>query len=60
VVKNPAANAGEEEDRSLILGLGRSPRKWQSTPVFFPGKFHGQRSLESYSPCSCKEVDTIE
>ena len=46
--------------QKLILGLGRSPRKWQSTPVFFPEKFHGQRSLESYSPRSCKEVDTIE
>jgi len=21
-------------------------RKWQPTPVFFPGEFHGQRSLE--------------
>ena len=25
-------------------------RKWQPTPVFLPEKFHGQRSLESYSP----------
>ena len=24
-------------------------RKWQPTPVFLPGKFHGQRSLEGYS-----------
>ena len=24
--------------------------KWQSTPVFLPGKFHGQRSLAGYSP----------
>ena len=23
-------------------------RKWQPTPVFFPGKSHGQRSLEFY------------
>ena len=22
---------------------------WQPTPVFFPGEFHGQRSLEGYS-----------
>ena len=28
-------------------------RKWQPTPVFFPGKSHGQRSLASYSPCCC-------
>ena len=25
-------------------------KKWQPTPVFLPGKFHGQRSLVSYSP----------
>ena len=23
-------------------------KKWQPTPVFLPGKFHGQRSLMSY------------
>ena len=28
-------------------------RKWQPIPVFFPGKFHGQRSLVGY-----KESDT--
>jgi len=25
-------------------------RKWQSTPVFLPGKFNGQRILAGYSP----------
>ena len=35
-------------------------RKWQPTPVFLPGKSHGQRSLEGYSPCGCKESDTAE
>ena len=24
--------------------------KWQPTPVFLPGKSHGQRSLVGYSP----------
>ena len=24
--------------------------KWQPTPVFLPGEFHGQRSLVGYSP----------
>ena len=48
LVKNPPANAG---DLGLIPGSGRSPRegKWQSTPVFLPGKFHGQRILVGYS-----------
>ena len=34
-------------------------RKWQPAPVFFPGKFHGQRSLVGYSPWGHKELDTI-
>ena len=32
-------------------------RKWQPTPVFLPGKSHGQRSLAGYSLWSCKELD---
>ena len=35
-------------------------RKWQPTPVFLLGKFHGQRNLEDYSPWGCKESDTTE
>ena len=35
-------------------------RKWQPTPVFLPGKFHGQRSLVGYSPRGHKESDTTE
>ena len=30
------------------------------TPVFLPGKFHGQRSLAGYSPQGCKELDMTE
>ena len=30
-------------------------RKWQPTPVFLPGKFHGLRSLVGYSPWGHKE-----
>ena len=45
--------------RFLIPGLGRPPwrRKWQPTPVFLPGKSHGQRSLVGCSPWGCKEMD---
>ena len=32
-------------------------RKWQPTPVFFPGKFHGQKSLVGYRPWSRQESD---
>ena len=35
-------------------------RNWQPTPVFLPGKFHGQNSLVGYSPWSQKESDTTE
>ena len=35
-------------------------REWQSTPVFSPGEFHGQRSLVSYSPWSRKESASVE
>ena len=34
-------------------------RKWQPTPVFFLGESHGQRNLAGYSPCGCKELDTL-
>ena len=33
---------------------------WQPTPVFLPGKAHGQRSLVGYSPWGHKESDTPE
>ena len=46
-VEESACNAG---DLGLIPGLGRFlwRREWQSTPVFLPGEFHGQRSLAGY------------
>ena len=31
-------------------------RKWQPTPVFSPGKSHGQRRLAGYSPWGHKRV----
>ena len=33
-------------------------RKWQTTPVFLPGKSHGQRSLVGYSPWICRVYTT--
>ena len=33
-------------------------RKWQPTPVFLPGEYHGQGSLVGYSPWDRKESDT--
>ena len=42
--------------------VGKIPwrRQWQPTPVFLPGKFHGQRSLVGYSPWGRKESDMTE
>ena len=38
--------------------IGKIPwrREWQPTPVFLPGKSHGQRSLMGYSPWGSKSV----
>ena len=49
-------------------GLGFNPwvgkipwrQQWQPTPVFLPGKFHGQRSWAGYTPRGCKELDITE
>ena len=54
-VKNLPADAG---DLGLILGSGRPPGS--SSPGLLPGEFHGQKSLESYSPKGCKELDMTE
>ena len=35
-------------------------RRWQSTPVFLPGKFHVQRNLVGYCPRGCKESERTE
>ena len=47
--KVSAYNAG---DFKFDPWIGKIPcrRKWQPTPGFLPGKFHGQRSLAGYSP----------
>ena len=54
--KESACNSG---DPGSIHRSGRFPwrRKWQLTPVFLPGEFHGQRSLAGYSPWGRRELD---
>ena len=60
VVKNPPANGGNARDMGSIPGLKDSLcRKWQYTPVFLPGKSHGQRRLVGYSLWGRKELYTI-
>ena len=62
MVKNLSANAGDARDMGLVPRLARSPGvgKWRPTPVFLPGKSHGERSLVGYSPQDCKESDTTK
>jgi len=62
VLKNLPANAEGIRDMGSIHGLGRSPGggNGSSTPVFLPGKSHGQGTLVSYSPSCCKESNTTE
>ena len=57
VVKNLPGNAGDTKNR-----IGKIPwsRKWEPTPLFFPGESHGQSSLVGYSLQHCKESDTTE
>ena len=55
-------NVGDARDVGFNPWVGKIPwrRKWEPTPVFLPGEFHGQRSLVGYSPWGCKESDTTE
>ena len=55
VVKKPPANEG---DCGFDPWVGKTPqrRKQQPTPVFLPGKSHGQRSLAGYSPWGRKRA----
>ena len=57
VVKNPPAMR-----RGFNPWVGKIPwrRKWQPTPVLFPGKSDGQRTPVGYRPWGCKESDTTE
>ena len=61
VVKNPPANA-----RHKRCGFNPWVRKilwrraWLPTPVFLPGKSHGQRNLAGYSLWGHKESDMTE
>ena len=63
MVKHPPANAGDIRDVGSIPGSGRYPGGGNGScrlPVFLPGEFHGQRSLEDCSPRGHKESDTTE
>ena len=61
----------EKPKKALILTVKNLPamqiprfspygRERQPTPGFLPGEFHGQRSLEGYSPQGRKVLDMTE
>ena len=55
VDKESTCNTGETGFNSWVRKIPWR-RKWQPTPVFLPGKSHGQRSLEGYSLWGRKRV----
>ena len=49
-VGDPPSNEGDVSVEGSIPGLERYPGGGQPTPIFLPGKFHGERSLGGYGP----------
>ena len=60
--KEPTCQRRRHRRRGFSPWVGKTPwrRAWQPTPVFLPGKSHGQRSRAGYSPWGHKELDTTE
>ena len=60
--KESAYNAGATGDVGLIPGSGRSHGEKHGNPLQYSclENSHGQRSLEGYSPCGHKELDTTQ
>ena len=54
MVKNLPASTGRLRRHRFNPWVEKIPwkRKWQYISVLLPGKLHGQRNLEDYSPVS--------
>lgn len=52
----------ETQRLGFSLWIGKIPwcRKWQLSPIFLPGKLHGQRSFVGGSPWCLQELNTTE
>ena len=61
-VKNPPCKCRRWKRQRFDPWVRKIPwkRAWQPIPVSLPGKSHGQRSLEGYSPWGRKESDTTQ
>ena len=58
--KQPASTEDRRDADPVPGSEDALRRKWQPTPVFFPGESHGQKSLADYSPWGRKEWDMTE
>ena len=60
--KEPACQCRAQERCRYNPWVWKIPwtREWQLTPVFLPGKSHGQRSPVGYIPWGGEESDTTE
>ena len=60
--EEPTCQCRRHKRREFDPWVGKIPwkRAWQPTPVFLPGRVHGQRSLVGYSQWDRKESDTTE
>ena len=57
----PEASSGRCNGSLTALGAFLAWRRaWQPTPVFSPGEFHGQCSLEDYCPQGHMQCNTTE
>ena len=61
LVAQMVKNLPTMQENSFDPWVGKIPwrREWLPTLVFLPEEFHGQRSLEGYSPWSQKESDRL-
>ena len=60
--KEPACQCSRHKRRRFDPRVRKIPwrRKWKPSPVFLPGKFHGQRSLVGCGSWGRKESDMTE
>ena len=60
--KESACHCRRYKSHGLDTWVRKIPwrRKWQSAPIYWPGKFQRQRSRAGYSPRGHKEWDTTE
>ena len=59
---NSVKNLPAMQETQVDPMVGKIPwrREWQYIPIFFPGEFHGQRSLAGYIPRGHKESDMTQ